>query len=212
LAGGSSSTAGSPGNMVELDIDRDGPRPVQAIRFPSHFNDQTPRNLRMILNKNLKQNSRQATIIKMPMQDLSKRSRDLSENRSFLQIQRVAKEHNPALARKNSFSEVKWSFIMRMKSNLSRANHMRVQSNKNIPLTSILKLKDTNSMRMQSEKTNLLMNLLNHILADVMHQVMASLRGERIVADSNRAIFMDLGGSATDEDFSTSLTERVTIF
>jgi hypothetical protein len=38
-----------------------------------------------------------------------------------------------------------------MKSNLSRANHMRVQSNKNIPLTSILKLKDTNSTRMQSE-------------------------------------------------------------
>jgi hypothetical protein len=56
------------------------------------------------------------------------------------------------------------------------------------------------------------MNLLNHILADVMHQVMASLRGERIFADSNRAIFMGLGGSATDEDFSTSLTERVTIF
>jgi hypothetical protein len=88
---------------------------------------------------------------------------------------------------------------------------VRIQSYNNIPLTIILKTKNTNSMWVQGKETNLLY-LLHDVLANIMHELVSLLRGEGFIADGDRAIFMGFGRSATDEGMSLRPAVRTTIF
>jgi hypothetical protein len=62
---------------------------------------------------------------------------------------------------------------MRNKRNLPLTNKVRVESNQGNPLTSIAELKDPNLVRVQREEPNLKLNLLNNVLAKVMHELVA---------------------------------------
>jgi hypothetical protein len=62
---------------------------------------------------------------------------------------------------------------VRNKRNLPLTNKVWVESNQGNPLTSIAELKDPNLVRVQREEPNLKLNLLNNVLAKVMHELVA---------------------------------------
>jgi hypothetical protein len=101
---------------------------------------------------------------------------------------------------------------MGIKGNFSTSLEVRVESKKSIVLTSASEFKDANAMRMQSEKPDSKLMLGADVVGDVMDELVASSHGHISIHHNYGTTFMSFGHSALDVDFSTSSTQRASIY
>jgi hypothetical protein len=88
---------------------------------------------------------------------------------------------------------------MRVKGDLAWTNKQRAQSKQSISLAGVPKPEYTISMWVQGKEPDLQLQLLNNVLADGVHEVMALRQCEVFIDDRNYTIFMLLGDTSTDK-------------
>jgi hypothetical protein len=103
-----------------------------------------------------------------------------------------------ALSRKRNASKIHRGLIMRIESDLTKSNKVRVESQQGVSLNRGSEPKNPNSMRVESKEANLQLYLLNNVLADGVQKLVTLLDSQLFIHHRNHAVFMGLRRPPSD--------------